>query len=283
MPGTLYVVATPIGNLEDVTLRALRVLREVALIAAEDTRRTARLLQQYSISTPTTSLHEHNEHARTPGLVERLRTGESIALVSDAGTPAISDPGSRLVAAAHAAGVRVEPIPGANAAAAAVSVSGISADEGFVFMGFPPAKASRRKEWLGNLAAERRPIVLYEAPHRIHATVKDIQSELGNRLLFMGRELTKAHETLAVRPISEWLLDLPPERGEFVLVIAGAPETTSSGHPEPTDEILAATFGRLTNNDGLGRRAALRETARKHAVSAKHVFAALERVKKLGE
>ena len=281
MPGTLYVVATPIGNLEDVTLRALRVLREVALIAAEDTRRTARLLQQYSISTPTTSLHEHNEHARTPGLVERLRGGESIALVSDAGTPGISDPGSRLVAAAHAAGVRVEPVPGASAAAAAVSASGISADEGFVFMGFPPSKRSRRQEWLRNLADERRPIVLYEAPHRIHATIKDIHTELGNRLLFVGRELTKAHETLAVSPTSDWLESLPPERGEFVLVVSGVPEEVSTKRVVPTDDEMADTFGRLTNNGGLDRRAALKETARMHAVKAKQVFAALERVKKL--
>src|SRR5262245_15332354 len=128
MPGTLYVVATPIGNLEDVTLRALRVLREVSLIAAEDTRRTSRLLQHYSISTPTTSLHEHNETARTPGLIQRLLAGESIAVVSDAGTPVVSDPGARLVAAAHAAGVRVEPIPGPSAAIAAISAAGLGGD-----------------------------------------------------------------------------------------------------------------------------------------------------------
>ena len=140
MPGTLYVVATPIGNLEDVTLRALRVLREVSVIAAEDTRRTSRLLQHYSISTPTTSLHAHNEDGKTPGLIERLRGGESIALVSDAGTPVVSDPGALLVAAAHAAGLRVEPVPGPSAALAALSASGIAADE-FLFVGFPPARA----------------------------------------------------------------------------------------------------------------------------------------------
>ena len=134
MPGTLYVVATPIGNLEDVTLRALRILREVSVIAAEDTRRTSRLLQHYSISTPTTSLHAHNEDARTPRLIERLLGGESIALVSDAGTPVVSDPGARLVAAAHAAGMRVEPIPGPSAALAAISGSGIGGD-GFLFVG----------------------------------------------------------------------------------------------------------------------------------------------------
>src|SRR6188474_2494613 len=138
MPGTLYVVATPIGNLEDVTLRALRVMREVALIAAEDTRRTARLLQHYSISTRTTSLHEHNEREKSGKLIERLQAGDSIALVSDAGTPVVSDPGQTLVAAARAAGIRVEPIPGASAVMAAISSSGLPA-ESFVFLGFPPA------------------------------------------------------------------------------------------------------------------------------------------------
>jgi 16S rRNA (cytidine1402-2'-O)-methyltransferase len=137
MPGVLYVVATPIGNLEDVTFRAIRVLREVALIAAEDTRRTARLLQHYSISTPTTSLHEHNERSRTPSLIDRLTRGESIALVSDAGTPSVSDPGTFLVAAAHAAGIRVEPVPGPSAALAVVSASGLAGDQ-VLFVGFPP-------------------------------------------------------------------------------------------------------------------------------------------------
>src|SRR5215217_2628155 len=136
MPGILYVVATPIGNLEDITLRAIRVLREVTVIAAEDTRRTARLLQHYSISTPTTSLHEHNEHARSAKLIERLLAGDSVALVSDAGTPVVSDPGVHLIATAHEHGLRVEPIPGPNAAVAALSAAGLPGD-GFVFAGFP--------------------------------------------------------------------------------------------------------------------------------------------------
>src|SRR5262249_34844912 len=143
MPGTLYVVATPIGNLEDVTLRALRILREVPLVAAEDTRRTARLLQHYSISTRTTSLHEHNERVKTPGLIARLLAGDSIALVSDAGTPMLADPGAHLVRRAHEAGVRVEPIPGPNAAVAALSASGFHASE-FTFAGFPPPKSGAR-------------------------------------------------------------------------------------------------------------------------------------------
>ena len=283
MPGTLYVVATPIGNLEDVTLRALRVLREVDMIAAEDTRRTARLLQHYSISTPTTSLHEHNEHARTPALIDRLLGGESVALVSDAGTPAISDPGTRLVAAAHAASVRVEPVPGPNAAVALVSASGIPADDGFVFVGFPPSKAAQRRTWLRSLATERRPIVCYEAPHRIIATIKDIGVELGDRPLSIGRELTKAHEFLAVRHISEWAEQPPLEKGEFVLMIGPLP-ADSEQSKEPTDDsAVAETFGRLTEMNGLERRAALKETAKRHGLSAREVFAALERAKISGE
>src|SRR5688572_924229 len=170
MPGTLYVVATPIGNLEDVTLRALRTLREVSLIAAEDTRRTARLLQHYSISTPTTSLHQHNEGAREPALLARLQAGESIALVSDAGTPVISDPGRSLVSSAHGLGVRVEPIPGPSAVIAALSASGLPADE-FTFLGFPPHRGKDRKAWLDRAAAELRTLIIYEAPHRIQRTL----------------------------------------------------------------------------------------------------------------
>ncbi len=151
MPGILYVVATPIGNLEDVTLRALRILREVSLVAAEDTRRTSKLLQHYSISTVATSLHEHNEHAKGPRLIDRLKSGESIALVSDAGTPAISDPGARLVAAAHRAGIPVQPIPGASAVTAVVSAVGLDG-EGFTFLGFPPNRSNNRKKWLKGLA-----------------------------------------------------------------------------------------------------------------------------------
>jgi 16S rRNA (cytidine1402-2'-O)-methyltransferase len=200
MPGTLYVVATPIGNLEDVTLRALRVLRQVRVIAAEDTRRTARLLQHYSISTPTTSLHEHNERQKTPALIERLKTGDSVALVSDAGTPTLSDPGAHLVSAAHAAGIRVEPVPGPVAAIAALSAAGFEPGE-VIFVGFPPSRSSDRKKWLARLASEERVVILYEAPHRIEATLREMLEEWGNRTIAVGRELTKSHEELVVQPI----------------------------------------------------------------------------------
>lgn len=281
MPGTLFVVATPIGNLEDVTLRALRVLREVTLIAAEDTRRTARLLQHYSISTPTTSLHEHNEQARTPDLIDRLLAGDSIALVSDAGTPVISDPGTRLIAEAHRHAVRVEPIPGPSAVMAALSASGISG-EGFVFAGFPPFRSNARKHWLESFLHEGRPVVIFEAPHRILSTLADIAEVLGERKLAIGRELTKKHEILAVRPINEWLNDPPVERGEFTLVLAPRPAAAAIGGERPDDSRLAEEFGYLTDNNGLTRRPAIRELASRYHMTNREVFAALERYKKLG-
>ena len=274
MPGTLYVVATPIGNLEDVTLRALRILREVSVIAAEDTRRTSRLLQHYSISTPTTSLHAHNEEARTPRLIERLRGGESIALVSDAGTPVVSDPGGRLVAAAHAAGVRVEPIPGPSAALAAVSASGMGGD-GFLFVGFPPARAAARLAWLSRLAPEPRPVVLYEAPHRIRATLQDLLAALGDRTVALGRELTKAHEELVVKPISQHLAAIDEGRGEYTLVV-GPAEALHSQLDKPTPEALSREFGLLTENSAIGRRAAIKQLAVKYGLSARTVYAMVE-------
>lgn len=278
MPGTLFVVATPIGNLEDVTLRALRILREVSLIAAEDTRRTSRLLQHYSISTPTTSLHEHNERRRTPELIERLQGGASIALVSDAGTPIVSDPGSFLVSAAHAAGIRVEPIPGPSAVTAALSASGLAERE-FLFVGFPPPRAGARRAWLERLAREPRAVVCYEAPHRIRATLTAMLEVLGDRLIALGRELTKTHEELVVRPISQLLDgDTLEERGEFTLVISGF-RPNMEVPARPTSEDAAAIFGDLTNNVGLGRREALREMASRFQLSTREVFALLEEAK----
>lgn len=277
MPGILYVVATPIGNLEDVTLRALRVLREVTLIAAEDTRRTAKLLQHYSISTPTTSLHEHNEHARTPHLIERLRAGDSIALVSDAGTPVVSDPGGRLVQAAHSSGVTVQPVPGPSAVIAMVSACGISSD-GFVFAGFAPSRSNHRTRWLAELAAERRPVVFYETPHRIHRALTDIQAQMGDRQVAIGRELTKAHEQLVIRPIHEWVGNPPQERGEFVLVVFPHTSERDTDAPVSADE-LAREFGRQTNNGALTRRVAMRTVAKRFGVPIRDVFNALEAAK----
>ena len=281
MPGTLYVVATPIGNLEDVTLRALRILREVNVIAAEDTRRTARILQHYSISTRTTSLHEHNERSKAPVLIERLMAGESVALVSDAGTPVVSDPGAMLVAAAHSAGIRVEPVPGPSAVVAALSASGFPETE-FSFLGFPPVRSSARKKYFAALLSERRSLVFYEAPHRIRKCLEDMLEVFGNRELLLARELTKAHESLAVRPIAGHLEDNLEERGEFTLVLrsidnsAGAVDAPSATH-------IAAEFGELTNSNGLTRRQALKELATRHRLPARQVFALLEDAKRSDE
>src|SRR5690349_3415690 len=281
MPGTLYVVATPIGNLEDVTLRALRVLREVALIAAEDTRRTARLLQHYSISTRTTSLHEHNERTKTAALVSRLVAGESIALVSDAGTPLISDPGAHLVAEPHRAGVPVEPIPGPSAAIAALSASGL-AEQSFIFAGFPPSRSKARQTWLAELASERRILIFYEAPHRIRPTLEDMLQVLGDRVVALGRELTKLHSELVVRPISAHLSAPLEERGEFTLVVKGTSSNSQAAAIAPIPSQLRHEFGLLTNSPTVTRRQAIKTLAQRHGMSAKAVYTALEESKNSG-
>jgi 16S rRNA (cytidine1402-2'-O)-methyltransferase len=212
----LYVVATPIGNLEDITFRAVRTLGEVDLIAAEDTRRTAKLLAHYRISRPMVPLHEHNEHRETPKLVGRLREGRSIALVSDAGTPGISDPGARLVRAARDAGVRVIPIPGPSAVAAALSASGYPADH-FRFLGYPPSSGKVRQDWFQSLSRSPETLVFFEAPHRITRSLAELAACLVNRPYICVRELTKIHEQLVEctsDPVSI------PAIGEFTVVVS---------------------------------------------------------------
>lgn len=229
--GTLHVVATPIGNLEDISARARRVLAEVDLIAAEDTRHTQPLLMHFGISTPMLALHEHNEDARAEELVARLLGGASIALVSDAGTPLVSDPGYRLVRAARAAGVVVSPVPGACAAIAALSVAGLASDR-FCFEGFLPAKPAARRSRLEALAAEPRTLVFYESSHRIEAMLADCAALLGEREAVLARELTKRFETVLDGSVAQLAArvaaDADQRRGEFVVIIAGAPEDTDA-------------------------------------------------------
>jgi 16S rRNA (cytidine1402-2'-O)-methyltransferase len=281
MSGILYVVATPIGNLEDVTLRALRILREVALIAAEDTRRTSRLLQHYSISTPATSLHEHNERRKSEQLIARLKAGESVALVSDAGTPLISDPGAYLVSQAHAAGVRVEPVPGPSAAMAAVSAAGFS--EGVVhFVGFPPPKGAARREWFSTLRSLTGILVLYEAPHRFRDTLEELLRTFGDCPTLIARELTKIHETLVVSPISHHLAVLPEPKGEYTVVVH-LPGLQSNLLELPSDAELAAELGQLTETGGVARRAALRTMAEKYRTGVRELYARVERGKASGD
>jgi len=220
VPGTLYVVATPIGNLEDLTLRALRVLKEVDLIACEDTRRTRQLLARYGISTPLTSYFEHNKLARGEVLLRRLQEGRSVALVTDAGTPGISDPGFLLVQQARAAGVRVVPVPGPSAVATALSTAGIPADR-FLFEGFLPAKPGRRLARLRALRDVEIPVVLYEAPHRLLKTLGAIGEVFGEVPLVVARELTKQFEEIRVGPPSEQMVHFESRaiKGEFTLII----------------------------------------------------------------
>ncbi len=195
MTGTLFVVGTPIGNLEDLTFRALRTLKEVDVIAAEDTRRTSKLLAHYEVRKTLVSVHEHNEHREIPRILERIGRGDSVALVTDAGTPGIADPGARLVEAAHRAGVRVVPIPGPSAVAAALSISGFNADE-FVFMGFPPRSGRAREDWLRRLKGDSRVVVFFEAPHRIARTIADLSDTTVKRPILLGKEITKIYEIL---------------------------------------------------------------------------------------
>ncbi len=243
MAGTLFVVATPIGNLEDITLRALRTLRTVDLIAAEDTRRTAKLLAHHQIARPMVSFHEHNERREATKLIDRLRAGSSIALVSDAGTPGIADPGETLVRMAHEAGIPVTAIPGPSAVAAALSVSGLPASE-FVFMGFVPRGGSERGEFMERLGREARTVVIFEVPHRIARTVADLQILYGIRQIQFHREITKIHEELAISPNKPSI-----ERGEFVIIVGARPDQLHQ-LPEPAllADRLVALVGCMTIN-----------------------------------
>jgi 16S rRNA (cytidine1402-2'-O)-methyltransferase len=238
MAGLLYVVATPIGNLEDITLRAVRILREVDLIAAEDTRHTQILLNHYDIHTPLTSYHEHNERTKAQPLVERLVRGENVALLCDAGTPAISDPGYRLVIEATRAGVRVVPLPGASALAAVLSASGLPTDR-FVFEGFLPAKKQERKTKLQALQNESRTLVFYEAPHRLMESLQDLQQILGDREIVVAREVSKVHEEFLRGILSKIIAQLAEQtvKGEITLVVHGSTEGTKVADVELQDEI----------------------------------------------
>jgi 16S rRNA (cytidine1402-2'-O)-methyltransferase len=271
--GTLYLIATPIGNLEDITLRALRLLKEVDLIACEDTRHTQKLLNHFDIHTKTVSYHEHNEESRAVELVARLKEGKTIALVSDAGTPAISDPGFRLVRAAIEAGARVESVPGAVAFVTALAASGLPTDQ-IYFGGFLPAKTHARRARLQSLRALDATLIFYESPHRLAATLKDAFEVLGERASVVARELTKRHEEFARGRLSELIekfSNAPQARGEFVLLIdraeihrandASEKEISPSIATQDINQQLVALIAAL-EREGLDHRAALKRVAR---------------------
>lgn len=247
--GVLYVVATPIGNLDDWSPRAVATLKAVTVVAAEDTRHSGRLLQHFNIPTRLVAVHDHNEAGRVEGLLAQLERGDDIALISDAGTPLISDPGYRLVAAAQSLGFRVVPIPGACAAIAALSAAGLPSDR-FIFEGFLPAKTVGRRERLQQLAGETRTLMFYEAPHRIVECLQDMAAVLGgDRRIVLARELTKTFETVRQYSLTEMLVwvsaDPDQQRGEIVLVLEGAPEATGEQDWHEADRVLGILLAEL--------------------------------------
>ncbi len=270
--GKLYVVATPIGNLADISARALAVLAQADLVAAEDTRTTGHLLAHHGIAAKLVALHEHNEMRRAAELVARIKSGETIALVSDAGTPAISDPGALLVAQAREAGITVYPIPGANAAIAALSASGLAAPH-FLFYGFLPAKAAARRGELEALRGLPHPLVFYEAPHRVLECVAELAAILGGeREIVIARELTKLFEAIHRCRLGEagaWLAaDANRQRGEFVLIVSGARAEAQEGLPEEAERVLRLLLAELPLKQSAALAAAI-TGARKNELYAR--------------
>lgn len=265
--GRLYIVSTPIGNLEDITYRAVRALKEADWIACEDTRTTKRLLDHYGIQTRMLSYHEHNELERTEELIERLQQGETGALVSDAGTPLLSDPGYRVVRAAVQAGIQVESLPGASALLAGLVVSGLPTDQ-FHFAGFLPAKQGQRVRLLESLRHEPATLIFYEAPHRILESLEDIAEVLGDREIVVARELTKMHEEILRGTPSSIRFNLAGRdavRGEFVILLAKASEPAHDS--TPPEEAVA-----LLVNAGVDRMEAMKTVARERGLSKRDVY-----------
>ena len=277
MTGTLFLVATPIGNLEDITLRALRVLREVDVIAAEDTRRTSRLLAHHGIDTPSVSFHEHNARNRVPQLLSRLERGERVAVVSDAGTPSISDPGLELVQACIEKRIAVDPIPGPSAPLAAVVGSGFPLIPWTIF-GFAPNRSKDRKKWLSELARIPHTVCFFEAPHRVRVTLTEAVDVLGERPIVVARELTKVHQEFLRGTAKELANALIAPKGEFTVVVGPALVPEIESDPAP-DRVLADEFWFITNNGEVARRDAISQVAKRHNRPARDVYAAVERLK----
>jgi 16S rRNA (cytidine1402-2'-O)-methyltransferase len=276
-PGTLFVVATPIGNLEDITLRALRVLREADVIAAEDTRRTARLLAHHGISTPTISFHEHNARARVPQLIGRLHQGARVAVVSDAGTPGVSDPGVELVQACRDRGVPVDPIPGASAPLAAAMASGFPLVP-LSILGFAPSRSNDRRRWIATVSEIIHTCVFFEAPTRIARMLEDAAIVMGSRPILMARELTKVHQEFLGGTVEELKDRFAVARGEFTVVL-GPWERPRVDGQTASDRDIAEEFWRLANNGGHSRREAISQVAKRFDKPRRDVYLAVERTK----
>ena len=287
MPGTLFLVATPIGNLEDMTIRGLRVLKQADLVAAEDTRHTAKLLSHYGITTRTTSLHAHNERQRVPQLLDQVEAGRAVAVVTDAGMPAISDPGYLIVREAIARGLPVEVIPGASALTVAVAGSGLPS-EIVTFLGFPPSRSGERKRWFRQ-HGEKAPgtLVFYESPLRLRQSLEDLLEILGDRQAVVVRELTKVHESWHRDPLSELVQKVDrgeiPSKGEIVILVSDQTITPSETRGPVSGDLIFAEFGQMTINMGLTRREALAELSARYSLSKRAVYSMIEEAKKLAE
>ena len=277
-PGSLLVVATPIGNLEDITFRALRALREADLIVAEDTRHTLRLLNHFNIRKPMISCHDRNEHARVEGLVDRMRQGERLVLVSDAGTPGISDPGEIFIRGVVAAGLPVSMAPGPAAAVMGLVLSGLPTDR-FCFEGFLPASRPDRLRRLDALRSETRTMVFYEAPHRLNQSLEDLLAVLGDRPCALARELTKRHEEVqrdSIRVLARKHQTQAP-RGEYVVVVAGIAQEVLDGNEQAKWQSLPiAAHVALHEQAGLSRMEAMKQAGRERGLSKREVYAALQ-------
>ena len=269
MIGKLYIVATPIGNLEDITLRALRVLKEVDLIAAEDTRQTLKLLNHYEINKPLISYHRHNEETKSEILIEKLRNGENIALVSDAGTPGICDPGEEVIKKAIEDNIEVIPIPGACAMINALIVSGISTKE-FEFLGFLPLNKKLRRQKLKEIENSSKTIIIYEAPHKIKTTLGDLKEILKDRKIVLARELTKIHEEFIRKSIDELLSEIDTIKGEMILIIEGNKIDTEEC--KNFDEISLEDHYKLYEEKGLNKKEIIKQIAKDRNVNKNEIY-----------
>lgn len=269
MIGKLYIVATPIGNLEDITLRALRVLKEVDLIAAEDTRQTLKLLNHYEINKPLISYHRHNEETKSEILIEKLRNGENIALVSDAGTPGICDPGEEVIKKAIEDNIEVIPIPGACAMINALIVSGISTKE-FEFLGFLPLNKKLRRQKLKEIENSSKTIIIYEAPHKMKTTLGDLKEILKDRKIVLARELTKIHEEFIRKSIDELLSEIDTIKGEMILIIEGNKIDTEEC--KNSDEISLEDHYKLYEEKGLNKKEIIKQIAKDRNVNKNEIY-----------
>ena len=268
MSGKLYIVATPIGNLEDITLRALRILKEVDLIAAEDTRQTLKLLNHFEIVKPLISYHRHNEEIKSDILIEKLKNGENIALVSDAGTPGICDPGEEIIKRAIEQNIEVIPIPGACAMINALIASGINTSE-FNFLGFLPLNKKLRKEKLEEIKKSEKTIIIYEAPHKMKSTLEDLKNILENRKIVLARELTKIHEEFIRKNINELLKEVDNLKGEMILIIEGAPKQ------EMENELNSLTLDehyKYYEKQGLDKKEIIKKIAKDRNVNKNEIY-----------